>query len=66
METKYRMLDPALGQRLMTVHARDIERIEEYDPDPDLSYLDRDADSDSKANNAESVQIVLLSFDQEG
>lgn len=55
METKYRMLDPAPGQRLMTVHASDIERIEKYDPDPDLSYLDPDAGPDRAAQNVERL-----------
>ena len=52
MTTDYRMLDRVPGQRLTTVHAGDIERIEEYDSDPDLSYLDPDADPDCAAQNA--------------
>ncbi|MFQ5757935.1 MAG: hypothetical protein ACE5H7_17820 [Acidiferrobacterales bacterium] len=38
MTTNYRMLDRTSGQRFLTVRASDIERIEEYDSDPDLSY----------------------------
>src|SRR3546814_5731294 len=55
MITNYRMLDRAPGQRLMTVCARDIERIEEYDPDPDLSYLEPDASPEYAAQNAERL-----------
>lgn len=55
MTTNYRMLDRVPGQRLMTVRACDIERIEEYDSDPDLSYLDPDADPDDAARNAERL-----------
>lgn len=55
MTTNYRMLDRAPGQRLMTVCASDIERIEEFDRDPDLSYLDPDADPDYAAQNAERL-----------
>lgn len=55
MITNYRMLDRAPGQRLMTVRAGDIERIEEYDPDPDLSYLDPDANPEYAAQNAERL-----------
>jgi len=55
MTTDYRILDRVPGQRLMTVRACDIERIEEYDSDPDLSYLDPDADPDYAAQNAERL-----------
>lgn len=55
MITNYRMLDRAPGQHLMTVRARDIERIEEYDPDPDLSYLDPGARPEYAAQNAERL-----------
>jgi len=55
MITHYRMLDRVPGQRLMTVRACDIERIEEYDSDPDLSYLDPDANPDCAAQNAERL-----------
>lgn len=55
MTTDYRMLDRVPSQRLMTVRACDIERIEEYDSDPDLSYLDPDADPDYAAQNAERL-----------
>jgi hypothetical protein len=43
MTINYRMLDRVPGLRLRTVRACDIERIEEYDPDPDLSYPNPDA-----------------------
>src|SRR3546814_7587767 len=43
------------GQRLMTVRARDIARIVEYDPDPVLSYLDPDANPEYAAQNAERL-----------
>ena len=55
MTTDYRMLDRVPGQRLMTVRARDIARIVEYDPDPDLSYLGPDANSEYAAQNAERL-----------
>lgn len=55
MTTDYRMLDRVPGQRLMTVRACEIERIEEYDSDPDLSYLDPDAHTDYAVQNAERV-----------
>ncbi|MGF1611292.1 MAG: hypothetical protein ACFCUQ_17955 [Kiloniellales bacterium] len=55
MTTDYRMLDRVSGQRLMTVRACDIERIEEHESDPDLSYLDPDADPDYAAQNAERL-----------
>lgn len=55
MTTDYRMLDRVPGQRLMTVRACDTERIEEYDSDPDLSYLDPDADPDYAVQNAERL-----------
>jgi hypothetical protein len=48
----YRMLDRVPGQRLMTVRACDFERIEEYDPDPDMSYLDPDANPEYAARLA--------------
>ena len=46
MTKDYRMVDRAPGQALMTVRASAIERIVCFDPDPDLSYLDPDADPD--------------------
>src|SRR3546814_16779011 len=49
------MLDRVPGQRLMTVRVCDIERIDEYDPDPDLSYLDPDANPEYAAQNAERL-----------
>jgi hypothetical protein len=49
------MLDRLPGQRLMALRACDIERIEQYDSDPDLSYLDPDADPDCAAQNAERL-----------
>src|SRR3546814_15234459 len=55
MTTDYRMLDRVPGQRLMTVRAGDIERIEEYDPDPDLSYLDPDDTPEYAAQNADRL-----------
>lgn len=55
MTNNYRMLDRVPGQHLMIVRASDIERIEEYDSDPDLSYLDPDADPDYAAQNAERL-----------
>src|SRR3546814_6709508 len=55
MTTDYRMLDRVPGQRLMTVRVCDIERIDEYDPDPDLSYLDPDANPEYAAQNAERL-----------
>jgi hypothetical protein len=55
MITNYRMLDREPGQRLMTVRTHDIKRIEEYDPDPDLSYLDPDASPEYAAQNAERL-----------
>src|SRR3546814_963281 len=53
MTMDYRMLARVPGQRLMTVRACDFERIEEYDPDPDMSYLDPDANPEYAAQNAE-------------
>src|SRR3546814_15383452 len=55
MTTDYRMLDRVPGQRLMTVRVCDIERIDEYDPDPDLSSLDPDANSEYAAQNADRL-----------
>ena len=55
MTTDYRMLNRGPGQRLMTVRACDIERIEEHDSDPDLSYLHPDADPDYAAQNVERL-----------
>ena len=55
MITDYRMLDRVPGQRLMTVRACDFARIEEYDPDPDMSYLDPDANPEYAAQNAERL-----------
>ena len=46
-----RMIDLAPGQRAMTVRAADIERVEELDPHPDLSWLEPDANpADAEAN----------------
>src|SRR3546814_11488493 len=55
MTTDYRMLDRVPGQRLMTVRVCDIERIAEYDPDPDLSYPDPDANPAYAAQNADPL-----------
>lgn len=55
MAPNYRMLDRVPGQPLLTVRASDIERIEDCDPDPDLSYLDPDANPDYAAQNAERL-----------
>src|SRR3546814_8845300 len=55
MTTDYRMLDRVPGQRLMNVRVCDIERIDEYDPNPDLSYLDPDANPAYAAQNAERL-----------
>ena len=53
MTDQFRMLDRVPGQRTMTVRAGDIERIEEPDPHPDLSWLEPDANpADAKANAA--------------
>ena len=55
MTKDYRMVDRAPGQALMTVRASTIERVVCFDPDPDLSYLDPDADPDYAAENAERL-----------
>jgi hypothetical protein len=55
MTQDYRMLDRAPGQVLMTVRADAIERVVCHDPDPDLSYLDPDADPDHAVENAERL-----------
>jgi hypothetical protein len=55
MTKDYRMVDRTPGQALMTVRASAIERIVCFDPDPDLSYLDPDADPDYAAENAERL-----------
>lgn len=46
-------MDCCADDELMTVHVRDIERVEVFDPDPDLSYLDPYANPDYAAENAE-------------
>ena len=51
MTDQFRMIDLAPGQRMMTVRADDIERIEEPDPHTDLSWLEPDANpADAEAN----------------
>lgn len=55
MTKDYRMLDRRPGQRLMSLRADDIARVEEPDPDPDLSYLDPDANPDYAQANAERL-----------
>ena len=51
----FRMIDLAPGQRTMTVCAADIQRIEEPDPYPDLSWLDPDANPANAKANAERL-----------
>ena len=55
MTTPFRMIDLAPGQRTMTVRAADIDRIEEPDPHPDLSWLDPDANPANAEANAERL-----------
>ena len=55
MTDQFRMIDLAPGQRTMTVRAADIERIEEPDPHPDLSWLEPDANPANAAVNAERL-----------
>ena len=50
-----RMIDLAPGQRAMTVRAADIERVEELDPHPDLSWLEPDANPAAAEANAERL-----------
>ena len=52
MTDQFRMIDLAPGQRTMTVRAGDIERIEEPDPHPDLSWLELDANPANAARLA--------------
>ena len=52
MTGQFRMIDLAPGQRTMTVRAADIERIEEPDPHPDLSWLEPDANPANAEFNA--------------
>ena len=53
MTDRFRMIDLAPGRRAMTVRASDIERIEEHDPHPDLSWLELDANPANAEANAE-------------
>ena len=55
MIDQFRMTDLAPGQRTMTVCAADIDRIEEPDPHPDLSWLDPDANPANAEANAERL-----------
>ena len=55
MTVQFRMIDLAPGQRTMTVRAADIERIEEPDPHPDLSWLEPDANPANAEANAERL-----------
>ena len=55
MTDQFRMIDLAPGQRMMTVRADDIERIEEPDPHPDLSWLEPDANPADAEANAERL-----------
>ena len=55
MTGQFRMIDLAPGQRTMTVRAADIERIEEPDPHPDLSWLEPDANPANAEANAERL-----------
>lgn len=52
MTDQFRMLDRVPGQRTMTVRAGDLERIEEPDPHPDLSWLEPDANPAAAEANA--------------
>ena len=53
MTDQFRMTDRVPGQRMMTVRAGDLERIEELDLYPDLSWLEPDANpADAEANAA--------------
>ena len=51
----FHMIDLAPGQRTMTACAADIQRIEEPDPYPDLSWLDPDANPANAEVNAERL-----------
>ena len=55
MTDQFRMTALAPGQRTMTVRAADIDRIEEPDPHPDLSWLDPDANPADAEANAERL-----------
>ena len=55
MTDPFRMIDLAPGRRVMTVHAADIERVEEPDPHPDLSWLEPDANPADAEANAERL-----------
>ena len=55
MTDPVRMIDLAPGQRAMTVRAADIERVEEFDPHPDLSWLEPDANPAAAEANAERL-----------
>ena len=55
MTDPFRMIDLAPGQPTMTVCAADIQRIEESDPYPDLSWLDPDANPANAEANAERL-----------
>ena len=58
MTDRLRMLAP--GRRAMTVRAADLERIEEPDPHPDLSWLDPDV-SPAEAN---AVRLAACRADE--
>ena len=55
MTDPFRMIDLAPGRRVMTVRAADIERVEEPDPHPDLSWLEPDANPADAEANAERL-----------
>ena len=55
MTDQFRMIDLTPGRRTMTVRAADLERIEEPDPHPDLSWLDPDANPANAEINAERL-----------
>lgn len=55
MTDPFRMIDLAPGRRAMTVRAADIERVEEPDPHPDLSWLEPDANPADAEANAERL-----------
>ena len=55
MTDPFRMIDLAPGRRAMTVRAADIERVEEPDPHPDLSWLEPDANPADAEASAERL-----------
>ena len=61
MTGQFRMIDLAPGQRTMTVRAADIERIEEPDPHPDLSWLEPDANPANAEANADPIRRLRRS-----